>query len=171
MFVTIQIEQDHADFDAICNLTKDARGAATNLANYFAALAGGVRRAMVTADIGPEAAVGKFTVAAGGSANNEECVVAGVTFVAKTSGATGNEFNISATAATQAANMAAAMAASSDLAGIFASIEAVGAEVIFTAHPGAAGNVIVLDEGDLANVTTTAMDDGADGTQVTLNFE
>jgi hypothetical protein len=119
------------------------------------------------------AASGTFTVATGGSANNETCSIAGVTFTAKTSGATGNQFNISATAATQATNMAAAINASSSLTGIVTASSALGVVTITAASKGLMGNGIAISEGTLSNVTKSGAlltAGAADASAITLSF-
>jgi hypothetical protein len=124
-----------------------------------------------TMEVGATAATATLTVSAGGSANDETCSIAGVTFTAKTSGATGNEFNISATAATQAANMAAAFNASADLAGIVTASVPSGGTVLLTAvQPGVEGNGLQISEGpaNVALATFASLDTGSDGTSYTL---
>lgn len=112
-----------------------------------------------------------LTVSSTGSANDETCSICNVTFTAKTSGATGNQFNISTTAATQASNMATAFNASADLAGIVTA-EAVGAVVTLTSvAPGTIGNGLQISE-SLTNVALSAFvteDTGVDGT--TYSFD
>ena len=118
------------------------------------------------------AASGTFTVSTGGSADAETCVVAGVTFTAKTSGATGNQFNISATAATQATNMAAAFNASASLAGIVTASASGGVVTITAAQKGKVGNGIAISESLTNVVASGALLTGgaADSSAITLSF-
>ncbi len=119
------------------------------------------------------AASGTLTVATGGSANNETCSIAGVTFTGKTSGATGNQFNVSATAATQATNMATAINASSSLTGIVTASAAAGVVTITAVQKGLMGNGIAISAGTLANVTASGAlltGGAADATAKTLSF-
>jgi hypothetical protein len=67
-------------------------------------------------------AVGKYTFA-GQPSNDETCVINGVTFTAKTSGATGDQFNIGSTLYVTATNLAAAINASTT-AGIVSNVTA-----------------------------------------------
>ena len=118
------------------------------------------------------AATGTLTVSAGGSSNNETCVIAGVTFTAKTSGATGNQFNISATAATQAASMVTAINASTDLTGIVTAAAVAGVVTISAAQKGLIGNGIAISE-SLTNVAISGAlltAGAADATAITLSF-
>lgn len=119
------------------------------------------------------AATGTLTVATGGSAADETCSIAGVTFTAKASGATGNQFNVSATAATQATNMATAINASASLTGIVTASASNGVVTITAAKKGLIGNGIAISEGTLANVTKSGAlltGGAADATAKTLSF-
>lgn len=121
------------------------------------------------------AASGTLTVATGGSSNNQTCSVAGVTLTAKTSGAVpaNGEFNISATAATQATNMAATINATTTLSGIVTATSALGVVTIRAATKGKMGNGLALSEGSLSNVTKSGalLTGGAvDPTAKTLSF-
>lgn len=119
------------------------------------------------------AASGTLTVATGGSAADETCSIAGVTFTAKASGATGNQFNVSATAATQATNMATAINASASLTGIVTASASAGVVTITAAQKGKVGNGIAISAGTLANVTASGAlltAGAADSTAITLSF-
>lgn len=160
-----------ADFKSQCNLSMGGLDAVTNFAAYVEGVTGGNYGADLDFQVGAVQAIGSLTVAAGGSANDEACTICNVEFTAKTTGATGNEFNISATAATQAANMAAAINASADLAGIVTATVPSGGIVRITAVvPGLAGNGLQLSAGDLANVTLGAFASGADGTAYSIDL-
>ncbi len=118
------------------------------------------------------AAYGLLTVAAGGSSNGETCVVANTTLTAKTSGAVAanGEFNISATAATQAASMVLAVNAVAALSGIVTAANVLGVVTITAVQKGLGGNGLQLSEG-LTNVAATAFAHGAaDATAITLSF-
>lgn len=161
-----------ADFNAGCNLTMGGLDAGMNLAQYFEGVVSGTNLgASIAVNVGAVKAAGTLTVATGGSANNETCSICNVTFTAKTSGATGNQFNISATAATQAANMVTAINASADLAGKVVASNVDGVVTITSVVPGAFGNGLQLSAGTLANVTLGAFANGADGTAYTLDFD
>lgn len=118
------------------------------------------------------AAYGLLTVSAGGSSDAETCSVCGVTLTAKTSGAVpaNGEFNISATAAVQATNMAATINAVAALSGIVTGSSALGVVTITAATKGLVGNGLQLSE-SLSNVAATAFAHGAaDATAITLSF-
>jgi hypothetical protein len=169
--VTIILDSDQpADaFRSQCNLAPLKIPALNNFLNYIAGVTGGQYNASLTFYTGSVQASGTITVAAGGSANNQTMTICGVTFTAKTSGATGNQFNISATAATQAANMVAAINASANLSGIVVASR-VGAVVTLTAVvPGVIGNGLVMANVDLANVTVVSFVSGSNGTTFVIN--
>jgi hypothetical protein len=121
------------------------------------------------------AASGTLTVATGGSSNNQTGSVAGVTITGKTSGAVpaNGEFNISATASTQATNMAATINATTALAGIVTASALSGVVTITAAAKGTMGNGLALSEGNLGNVTKSGAlltAGAADATAKTLSF-
>lgn len=159
------------DFKSQCNLAMGGDDAMNSFIDYCAGVNGGN---LIGADfafkVGAVQATGTLTVAAGGSANNETCSICNVTFTAKTSGATGNQFNISATAATQAANMAAAINASSDLTGKVTAEASGGVVTITSVVPGLLGNGLQLSAGTLANVTLGAFANGSDGTSYSIDL-
>lgn len=106
---------------------------------------------------------GTFT---GVPSNNETMTVNGVTFTAKTSGATGNQFNIGADVTTTAANLAAAINASTTagVAGTVFASSAAGVVTFYAAVPGAAGKNIPMTE-SLSNFTLADTTLSTGGTQ------
>ncbi len=129
--------------------------------SYFGAVVDGAKNtSTVYADTMVKAA-GTLTVAAGGSTNGETATVANVTLTAKTSAAdpTMGEFNISATAATQAASMVIAI--NTVLAGTVTAANQLGVVTITSVVPGIIGNAIELSAGNLSNVTASAFANGA----------
>ncbi len=139
--------------------------ALNNIVDFLAGLAGGSRiGALLTWKVGAVQATATLTVAAGGSVAAQTCTIANVTLTARASSTANNEFSVSATAATQAAAMAAAINASTTLAGIVTATSALGVVTITSIVPGLVGNGIQLSEGNLANVTKSAFASGTDGT-------
>jgi hypothetical protein len=160
------------DFKSECDLAPGQLVAMNNFISYLGGVAGGaIQGASLAFNVGAVQATGTLTVAAGGSANDQTCSVCNVTFTAKTSGATGNQFNISATAATQATNMAAAFNASANLAGKVTAVAVDGVVTITSVVPGLMGNGLGLSAGTLANVTLGAFANGTDGTSYTLDLD
>lgn len=106
-------------------------------------------------------ASGTVTFTSTGPTNNETMTIAGITFTAKTSGATGNQFNISVTPATVAANLAAAINGSSSLSGICTATSALGVVTVTAYNAGLIGNGLVMANVNLANTTVVSFANGA----------
>lgn len=137
------------------------------IGSYFEAIAGGPFAGSVKVTTG--AVQSTATITSTGSASNGETMsIANVTFTAETSGAVGNQFNISGTPTTQAANMVAAINASPNLAGIVTASNVAGVVTLTAVAPGTLGNGFQLSEA-LTNVTATQFTGGVDGTVVTVS--
>lgn len=159
------------DFKSVCPLAVGGLDAAQSLQNFIAATQGGNQAASYAIKVGAVQAAGTLTVATGGSANDQACTILNVTLTGKTSSTANNEFTVSATAATQAANMTAAINASTSLAGKVTASR-VGAVVTITSVvPGLLGNGLQLSAGNLANVTAGAFAGGTDGTAYTIDLD
>lgn len=93
-------------------------------------------------------ASGTVTFSAVASAD-DTVIVNGVTFTAKASGATGNQFNIGASATASAANLAAAINASASamVSQQVTASPALGVVTIYSTQYGVAGNSVTLAEG------------------------
>lgn len=159
-----------AGFKSVCDLAPGQLPALNNLVDYLGGVAGGNYMASLACKVGAVQAYGTLTVATGGSTAAQTCTICNVTFTARASGATGNEFNVSATAATQATNMAAAINASSNLTGKVTATASLGVVTITSVVPGLMGNGLQLSAGNLGNVTAGAFANGTDGTAYTLSF-
>lgn len=101
----------------------------------------------------------------------ETCAIGGVTFTARASGATGNEFNIGADATATGAALAAAINASATalIAREITASAAAGVVTISASVPGARGNMIAITESmtncALGGTTTGCLSGGSDTTQ------
>ncbi len=158
------------DFISNCALQPLGLPAINNFANYIQGVTGGNEPgASFAFKVGAVQAAGLLTVSAGGSTNDETCLIANVTLTAKTSSTANNEFSISATAATQAANMAAAINASTTLAGIVTATSSLGVVTITSVVPGLLGNGLQLSE-SLTNCAATAFAGGTDGTAYNISL-
>ena len=93
---------------------EDKRDTANKIRNYMAALASGSKSAKFDLQIseGNAAAATGTVVFSGVGAAADTILVNGVTFTAVASGATGNQWNVGATATLSAAALAAAITAS-----------------------------------------------------------
>ena len=106
---------------------------------------------------------GTFT---GSPSNNETITINGVVFTAKTSGATGNQFNIGSSVTANAANLVAAINASTT-AGIVGTVSAsnvAGVVTFSSVVPGSVGLNIPITEA-LSNFTLAATTFTTGGTQ------
>lgn len=120
----------------------------------------------VNAYVGGTKATGTLTFT-GAPTATETFVIAGVTFTARASGATGNEFNIGGTVTATAANVAAAVNASSDVTDITAT-SALGVVTFTVDMPGTIGNMIDLSD-SLTNATSSNFAGGANTQTVTFS--
>lgn len=155
-------------YSPLGNTKGDPRTNADAFRNYWKRLAHGDSCGTFSFYTGAAKGTAVVTVSAGGSMADETMVVCGVTFTAKASGATGNQFNISATAATQATNMVTAFNASTDLTGIVTAANALGVITLSAAVPGKIGNALVVTE-SLTNVAvTTSFASAATGSNGTI---
>lgn len=116
---------------------------------------------------GPVSATSTWTFTSTGPTNGQTCTVGNVTFTAETSGATGNQFNISGTPATVAANFAAAINGSTNLTGMCTAKAALGVVTLTAGTPGLIGNGIETGVGTLSNVAVVAF--GGSGAVVGAN--
>jgi hypothetical protein len=156
-------------FKSVCDFAPGQLPALQNLENYLVALSGGNERASLAIKVAAVQAAATLTVESTGSSNDETCIICNITFTAKTSGASGNQFNISSTPGTQASNMAAAFNASSDLTGKVTAAAVAGVVTITAVVPGLMGNGLQISEG-LTNVALSAFAGGTDGTAYALDF-
>jgi hypothetical protein len=139
------------------------------LSTCFRSIEGGLNSGTVEASVGAVAADGYVRVATGGSVAGQAMTLCNISLTARASNPATNEFVVSATAATQATNMANAINASADFAGkVIAEVS--GADVLlFAVVPGAAGNGLQVAAGNLANVTVPKpFAGGSDGTTYSL---
>lgn len=159
-----------ADFQSNCDLSPGALPAASNFENYISGLIGGsIQSASLSFKVGAIQAAGTLT-STGAATADQTCTVCNVTFTAKTSGATGNQFNLSATVGTQAANIAAAINASANLVGKVTATASLGVVTITSVVPGLIANGLELSAGNLSNVAAGAFASGTDGTAYDISL-
>ena len=169
--IVITSQGTTADFNSWCNLKPGQLPALQNIVNYFSSLEGGAQgSAAIAFNVGAVKASGTVTFTSTGPTNGQTCTLFGVTFTAVTSGATGNQFNISTTPATVAANLASAINAASSLSGIVTATSLLGVVTVSAVVPGKIGNGLVMANVNLANTTFSSLAAGADGTAYSLNF-
>lgn len=174
--LTITHNETSAD---IIELTQPQAGnllaASAKFVNYFAALGSGNRAATVLHSAAAVKASGTITWSGTGAAN-DTILINGVTFTAKASGATGNEWNVGASATLSAAAAAAAINASATalVANNVTASAASGVLTITAVYPGTTGNCITIAEGvdgsSHMTVSGARLTAGTNGTQVTYSF-
>lgn len=147
---------------------QDKISSALELGKYMRSLAAGLQSADLDLHVGAVQATGLVSFS-GLPSNDEILTIANVVFTAKSSGATGNQFNIGGSATITAANLAAAINASANLSGIVTASSAAGVVTLTAVVPGKAGNGLQLSEG-LSNATVTAFASGADGTAYSFDL-
>lgn len=157
-------------FKSVCDLSPLQLPAANNFLDYIGGLCGGNYMALLDFAVGAVQASATFTVAAGGSANGESGTLLNTTLSAVTSGAdpAAGEFNISATAATQAASMVTAI--NTVLGDKVLATNLLGVVTITALVPGVVGNGLQISAGTLANVTAGAFANGSDGTAYSVDL-
>jgi hypothetical protein len=155
-------------FSSKVRLSGDKRDSAVNISNFVKASAGGLSSASYQVNVDSAQAVGTIT-STGTATNNETLTVCGVTLTAKTSGATGPQFNISATVATQAANIAAAINATATISTYCSATSSLGVVTITITCPGVLGNLATITE-SCTNVSAVSFTGGTDGTSYSLDL-
>lgn len=139
--------------------------------NYLHGINGGIWQGQLDVLTGAAYATATLT-STGAASDGETCVICNVTFTAKSSGATGNQFNVSATPATQATNIKNAINNSSNLAGIVTATSSAGVVTITAVAPGAVGNGLQISEA-LTNVSLASFSSlatGVDGTTYSMDL-
>lgn len=160
-----------ADFKSICDLSPGQLPALNNFADFIGGLLGGASQgALLSFAVGAAQAAGTVTFASTGPTNGQTCTICGVTFTAVTSGATGNQFNISATPATVAANLVTAINAATSLSGIVTATALLGVVTVKPVVPGKVGNGLVMANVNLSNTTIVSFTGGTDGTAYSLDM-
>ncbi len=159
-----------AGFQSVCDLAPGRLPAANNFVNYLTGLIGGtLQGAYLGFAVGAIQAVGTITQTSTGAANDETLTVCGVTFTAKTSGATGNQWNRNNTVATSATNLAAAINASADTNIYVTATSALGVVTVTMIQPGVLGNVPTITE-SCSNTSCVSFAGGTEGTVYNIDL-
>lgn len=158
------------DFKSVCDLSPGQLPALVNLVNYLASVPD-QQQALLTIDVGAVQATATIT-STGTAANNETMRICNQVLTAKTSGAVAasGEFNISATPATQATNIAAAINAVVALSGLVSATSNAGVVTVTASSPGINGNGLECIDVNLANVAVTGFSGGSNGTTYSLDL-
>lgn len=167
--LVIDTDLSGVSFADNCQLNSGRLGGLIGLSNLLRGSAGGTYDTSVEVLTGAAAADGYMRVATGGSTAAQACTICNVTLTGRAADPAANEFVVSATAATQATNMANAINASASFAGKITAQASGGDVLLFAVVPGAAGNGLQLSAGNLSNVTVPKpFAGGTDGTTYSL---
>ena len=145
------------------------------LENYFGALKAGVRKATCAVAAYAVQATGTITFTGIGAAS-DTVLINGVTFTARASGATGDEWNVGASATLSAAALAAAINASATalISGYVTAANVAGVLTITAVRPGTQGNCMTIAEGVDGSshmaVSGARLTGGTEGTDRTFYF-
>jgi phage tail sheath gpL-like len=143
-----------------------SRETARDVINLLQAAASGHGPAIVDAhesSVNGVAASGSIAITHAELANNDTVTVGGVVITAKTSGATGAEFNIGADAAADAVNLAAAINANATLSPHVVASAATGTVTITARVKGSIANLIRFATSKSSAFTLTQPSGGAGG--------
>ena len=156
-------------FKSVCNLAPLKLPAANNFLDYIGALCGGNQSALLSFNVGAVQATGTIT-STGAATAAQTMTLLNVTLTARASNPAANEFVVSATPATQAANIAAAINASASFTGKVTALASSGVVTVTSVVPGAFGNGLQISAGTLSNVTVGAFANGDDGTSYSVDL-
>lgn len=166
--IVIDTDLTAVGFQSVCNLAPGGLPALVQIQNYFGALCGGNQSAEVTANVGAVSASATIT-STGTATAAQTMTLLNVTLTARASAPAANEFVVSATPATQAANIAAAINASASFAGKVVATSNLGIVTVTSVIPGVMANGLQIANVNLANVTVAAFSGGSNGTQTVIN--
>lgn len=155
-------------FKSVCDLSPGGLPALNSISNYFGALMGGNESAEVTVNVGAVSAAGTIT-STGAATAAQTMTLLNVTLTAVGSAPAANQFVVSATPATQAANIAAAINASASFAGKVVATSLLGVVTVTSVLPGVMGNGLQIANVNLSNVTVGQFASGSNGTQTVIN--
>lgn len=158
-------------FKSDCDLAPGGLDAGNNFLGYIGGLLGGaIPGASLAFKVGAVQATATIT-STGAATANQTMTLCNVTLTAVAADPGQNEFVVSGTVGTQAANIAAMINASDDLAGLVTAEAALGVVTVTSVVPGLLGNGLQIADVDLANVAVAAFSGGTDGTSYTLDFD
>jgi hypothetical protein len=152
-----------ADFKSLCDLTPGNLPAMNNFVDYLTGvIGGGIQGASFAFKVGATKATGTITFSS--LANNDTITVAGVVLTAKTSGATGAQFNLGADDTAAAANAVTLINSIASLSGIVTATSNLAVITVTAAVPGTVGNGLGLAISAHGSVSGALLTTGSDGT-------
>jgi len=159
----------------VCDLSPGQLPALNNLIDYMGALSGGNQMASLSINVGLVAASGTVTIASTGPTNSQTMGLNGYVLTAVTSSANPvlGQFNISATPATVATGLAAAVNGMTGLKELCSAVANGAVVTISYKQGGALGNSVKFANVNLSNASFSGsgtLASGSDGTAYTLSF-
>ncbi len=175
--ITFDHAESAADMGEILQVsdTSNTFTAMHKLQNYLGAVQSGARLASMVVEVAAVKASGTVTFTGVGAAL-DTVLVNGVTFTARASGATGNEWNVGASATLSAAALVAAINASATalVSGVVLAESAAGVVTINALFAGVTGNAVTIAEGvdSLSHMAVSGarLTGGTNGTSKTYSF-
>lgn len=158
------------DFKSVCDLSMGGLPATNNFVDFMSSLTGGNQMALCHYKIGAVKSTGTITFVS--FVANDTFTLAGITVTAKTSGATGAQFNIggSPTDTTTAAAAAAFINSYASFSGVVTATSALGVVTLSGAVPGTIGNAIGIVISAHGSVSGALMTSGSDGTAYNIDL-
>lgn len=173
--VTHGTETSQSVKDLMYSTSTKPKMEAIKLARFFEGAAGGLRNCKFDVFANPVAATGTITFSDKATAN-DTVLINGVTFTAKASGATGDQFNVGASATASATNLAAAINASASalVSGHVSASSAAGVVTITSKFNSVAGNAVTtakgVDSGSVITVSGARLTGGTNGSSATFHL-
>ena len=143
---TIQITHDSNTASGSITIkdTSDAQGEALHLARFFKRLASGAENGKIQVNVDASVSKATGTLTAASVADNDTCVIAGVTLTAKTSPSGASQYLRGVSNTADGAALAACINANTSLNGIVTAASVAGVVTITAYANGAIGNGLPL---------------------------
>ena len=168
---TIVITHDELEVDMTRLLIAETGNrflAGQKLMRYVRSLMGGSKSAKVALSVNAVKASGTITLSS--HVNADTVTVNGIVFTCKTSGATGNEYNVGADDTATAVNLAAALNANTTLDGMIVATSALGVVTVTALAPGELGNAVTLAISAHGSVSAARMAGGTNGAATATHY-
>ncbi len=142
--------------------------AGLKITDFFKKVISGIHPAVIQTKINAVKATGTITLSS--HVANDIVTVNGIAFTCKTSGATGNEYNVGVDDTATAVNLAAALNANTTLDGMIVATSALGVVTVTALVPGELGNAVTLAISAHGSVSAARMAGGTNGDTETTHY-
>jgi hypothetical protein len=170
--IVIESPLSAVGFQSVCDLSPGPYEGLQALQSYLGSVAGGQQSAKLQIQVGAVKASGTVTFSSTGPTNGQTCTILGVTFTAQSAAPSAGAaaFQVNATPATVAANLAAAINGYSAFAGIITATSALGVVTVSMVVPGTLGNyMLAIVNVNLSNAVFVNWAGGTNGTLTTID--